>query len=165
MCISLYSLLKDVFLFSLIVKDPVLEKSPNEDADVIDETDMVTTYNSFRKTPGRSKAWSDKGKILGRLWNGECCFLKGILGYSWYLLWWRCEVTLIYDLMTICMSSQLSIRLSINILCSPLAFGSPSEACDKNFKLHLLIYLDSSHETKSTLTDLELLWPVLGQMS
>jgi len=48
--------------FSLIVKDPVLDKAPSQDSDVVDETDMITTYNSFRKNVPRSRAWTNKGK-------------------------------------------------------------------------------------------------------
>ncbi|XP_045175419.2 transcription factor TFIIIB component B'' homolog [Mercenaria mercenaria] len=44
---------------SLIVKDPELEKAPSQENEVIDETDMFTTYGSFRKR-NLSKRWSKK---------------------------------------------------------------------------------------------------------
>lgn len=52
-----------VCICSLIVKGPEVGKEVRKDSDIIDETDMSTTYGSFRKR-NLSKRWSKKGNNL-----------------------------------------------------------------------------------------------------
>ena len=47
-------------LLSLVVKNTMGDKGPSQDDDPIDETEMFTTYGSFR-TKKNSKRWSQKG--------------------------------------------------------------------------------------------------------
>jgi len=55
---------------SLVVDNPNLDKSGSQDSDVIDETDLITTYNSFRKQ-NPTRAWTAKGWLLILIMNNK----------------------------------------------------------------------------------------------
>ena len=59
--INSYHLGIDTFsLNSLVVKNSLEDKGPSQDNEPIDETEMFSTYGTFRKM-SRSRRWSEKG--------------------------------------------------------------------------------------------------------
>lgn len=45
---------------SLVLKDPELDKAPSQEDEIIDETEIYTTYGSFRKKRHIAKRWTKK---------------------------------------------------------------------------------------------------------
>ena len=68
--INSYHLGIDTFsLNSLVVKNSLEDKGPSQEDEPIDETEMFSTYGTFRKM-SRSRRWSEKGiAVAQKIWR------------------------------------------------------------------------------------------------